>query len=459
MTDNNIKQIKFNNLDSIFSKLFHPIQKIEGTMMVYLNVRMVYQYSNYLNLWSFLKNSWFEQDFRKQNTTSDLLSEMFVKISGFMVNTIIQNERVWEAVITNIDNFTNLLDFFKNSSFFQMSTLTDIWGREVLYYKTKQISLVYNLISDITDTRFLFKVLLTKTRLVIPTLMNIYPSANWAERECWDMLGVIFLGHIDLRRILTDYGFLGYPLRKEFPLTGFLEVRYSDVHKRVVFEPVELPQELRFFDFSNPWNFNVVSNKKLDYITSSQQSVDVYDVLSQESVWQTSLTHLQSLPKSSAFNLNKVKTMLGMPTSYKSINVLYNSFNFAEESRAYFMFNPFIWGDFFSFLSQDDSFLKFIKGDKENEFFLSYILNVEFSSESKFLSYYYPLVLQYNKKHDMLNSLFNPYLNFMKHINYISFLGIMSSNLRSKLALDINKISQLSLKSLMKNPLKANLFD
>ena len=66
------------------------------------------------------------------------------------------------------------------------------------------------------------------------------------------MLGVIFLGQIDLRRILTDYGFLGHPLRKEFPLTGFLEVRYSDVHKRVVFEPVELPQELRFFDFTNP---------------------------------------------------------------------------------------------------------------------------------------------------------------------------------------------------------------
>lgn len=98
------------------------------------------------------------------------------------------------------------------------------------------------------------------------------------------MLGVIFIGHIDLRRILTDYGFLGYPLRKEFPLTGFLEVRYSDLHKRVIFEPVELPQELRFFDFTNPWNFNVVSNKKVDYISSIKSAVDIYDVLSQESL-------------------------------------------------------------------------------------------------------------------------------------------------------------------------------
>lgn len=87
----------------------------------------------------------------------------------------------------------------------------------------------------------------------MPSAAGIYPAANWYERETFDMYGVLFSDHPDLRRILTDYGFNGYPLRKDFPLTGYVEVRYDDDEKRVVYEPVKLVQEFRSFDFASPW--------------------------------------------------------------------------------------------------------------------------------------------------------------------------------------------------------------
>ena len=90
-------------------------------------------------------------------------------------------------------------------------------------------------------------------RDAVPTLVNVWPNANWLEREVFDMFGVVFAGHPDLRRILTDYGFRGHPFRKDFPLTGYVEMRYSEEAKRVVYEPVELSQDLRQFDFLSPW--------------------------------------------------------------------------------------------------------------------------------------------------------------------------------------------------------------
>ena len=87
----------------------------------------------------------------------------------------------------------------------------------------------------------------------VPSVVDIFPGADWFEREAYDMYGILFTGHPDLRRLLTDYGFEGYPLRKDFPLTGFTEVRYDDAQKRVVYEPVELRQEFRNFDFLSPW--------------------------------------------------------------------------------------------------------------------------------------------------------------------------------------------------------------
>ena len=88
---------------------------------------------------------------------------------------------------------------------------------------------------------------------VVPSAIDVFASANWAEREVWDMFGIFFSGHTDLRRLLTDYGFEGHPLRKDFPLTGYAEVRYNDTERRVVYEPVKLTQEYRDFDFLSPW--------------------------------------------------------------------------------------------------------------------------------------------------------------------------------------------------------------
>ncbi|MGE0700989.1 MAG: NADH-quinone oxidoreductase subunit C, partial [Hyphomicrobiaceae bacterium] len=95
--------------------------------------------------------------------------------------------------------------------------------------------------------------LATSESEAVPSVVSVFPTANWLERETYDMFGVLFSGHPDLRRILTDYGFEGYPLRKDFPLTGYKEVRYDDELKRVVYEPVRLAQEFRQFDFESPW--------------------------------------------------------------------------------------------------------------------------------------------------------------------------------------------------------------
>jgi len=122
----------------------------------------------------------------------------------------------------------------------------DYPGREMRF------DVVYQFLSPRLNQRVRVKVQVDDATPV-PSLMEVYPSANWYERETYDLYGVLFSGHGDLRRILTDYGFEGHPLRKDFPLTGFVEVRYDDAQGRVVYEPVKLPQEFRNFDFLSPW--------------------------------------------------------------------------------------------------------------------------------------------------------------------------------------------------------------
>jgi NADH-quinone oxidoreductase subunit C len=121
--------------------------------------------------------------------------------------------------------------------------------------RAKRFDVVYHLLSPKKNLRIRVKVQTDETTPV-PSAIPAFPSANWFEREAYDLVGILFSGHPDLRRILTDYGFEGHPLRKDFPMTGFVEVRYDDEQKRVVYEPVKLPQEFRQFDFLSPWEGN-----------------------------------------------------------------------------------------------------------------------------------------------------------------------------------------------------------
>ena len=118
--------------------------------------------------------------------------------------------------------------------------------------KEERFEVVYHLLSMRKNLRIRIKVTTDETTPV-PSAIPVFPGANWFEREAYDMYGIHFADHPDLRRLLTDYGFRGYPLRKDFPLTGYVEVRYDDELKRVVYEPVKLTQEFRNFDFQSPW--------------------------------------------------------------------------------------------------------------------------------------------------------------------------------------------------------------
>ena len=118
--------------------------------------------------------------------------------------------------------------------------------------REKRFDVVYHLLSPRKNQRIRVKCE-TDADTAVPSAIDVFPAANWYEREAYDMYGILFSGHPDLRRILTDYGFQGHPLRKDFPLTGYVEVRYDDDQKRVVYEPVKLTQEFRSFDFESPW--------------------------------------------------------------------------------------------------------------------------------------------------------------------------------------------------------------
>ena len=148
-------------------------------------------------------------------------------------------------------NIVGFVEFLKAEATCSFSTLVDITGVDYPG-RTKRFDVVYHLLSMYQNHRIRLRVSVREEEIV-PSIMSIHPSANWFEREVFDMFGILFSGHPDLRRILTDYGFRGYPLRKDFPTTGYTEVRYDEAEKRVVYEPVSLVQEYRQFDFMSPW--------------------------------------------------------------------------------------------------------------------------------------------------------------------------------------------------------------
>ncbi len=150
-----------------------------------------------------------------------------------------------------LDKIPKVVEFLKSNSAMKFSTLIDITAVDYPS-RTKRFEMVYHFLSMYTNTRIRLKAQVAEDGMV-PSIHEIHPGANWFEREVFDMYGVLFSGHPDLRRILTDYGFRGYPLRKDFPTTGYTELRYDEVAKRVVYEPVSLTQEYRQFDFMSPW--------------------------------------------------------------------------------------------------------------------------------------------------------------------------------------------------------------
>ena len=144
-----------------------------------------------------------------------------------------------------------LLNFLKNDVQCQFYSFIDLCGVDYPA-RARRFDVVYHLMSPRQNQRIRVRVT-TDEDTPVPSATEVFPGAEWFEREAYDMYGILFTGHPDLRRILTDYGFDGYPLRKDFPLTGFVEVRYDNEVGRVVYEPVELRQEFRNFDFLSPW--------------------------------------------------------------------------------------------------------------------------------------------------------------------------------------------------------------
>jgi len=141
--------------------------------------------------------------------------------------------------------------FLRDEPPFAFVSLTDVCGVD-WPQRAQRFDVVYHLLSPQQNQRIRVKVM-TDEDTPVPSITSVFPGADWFEREAYDLYGIVFTGHPDLRRILTDYGFEGHPLRKDFPLTGFVEVRYDDEQKRVVYEPVRLAQEFRDFDFLSPW--------------------------------------------------------------------------------------------------------------------------------------------------------------------------------------------------------------
>ena len=155
------------------------------------------------------------------------------------------------TVTTTRADILEVLRFLHDDSRCRFVSFTDLCGVDYPE-RAERFDVVYHLLSPTQNLRIRVK-LTTDEDNPVPSVTEIYPGAEWFEREAYDMYGILFSDHPDLRRILTDYGFEGHPLRKDFPLTGFVEVRYDEERKRVIYEPVKLAQEFRNFDYLSPW--------------------------------------------------------------------------------------------------------------------------------------------------------------------------------------------------------------
>jgi len=183
----------------------------------------------------------------------EALKELAEHVSAYLGGKVIESEIVGGEVCVTVgrDDIVSVLKFLRDDVNCQFKILIDLCG--VDYPEDEErFCIVYNLLSLTHNFRIRVKIW-TGEEEPVPSVTEIFSVANWWEREAWDMYGIYFTDHPDLRRILTDYGFEGHPLRKDFPLTGYVELRYDDEQKRVVYEPVKLTQEFRSFDFLSPW--------------------------------------------------------------------------------------------------------------------------------------------------------------------------------------------------------------
>ena len=174
-----------------------------------------------------------------------LNSELTTKIKS----SLIENNEL--TVSVDINNLYNVILFLKSDSKCKFKQLIDIFAADYPN-EVERFKIYYLFLSHENNLRIKISATFNVDEK-IPSITKIYPSANWMEREVFDMYGIKFKNHPDMRRILTDYGFVGHPLRKDFPLTGFNEVRYSEKDKKVIYEPVKLEQDYRNFDFESPW--------------------------------------------------------------------------------------------------------------------------------------------------------------------------------------------------------------
>ncbi len=190
---------------------------------------------------------------RLQDLEKKINSELTTKINSSKIS----HSQIYISI--DSEDIVDVILFLKNNEKIKFRQLIDITAVDYPQNE-KRFKMVYLFLSHEYNSRLILEYYINEDEIV-PTITNIYPAANWMEREVFDMYGIKFKNHPDLRRILTDYGFEGHPLRKDFPLTGHNEVRYSEDDKKVIYEPVKLEQNYRNFDYESPWEGTKYINK------------------------------------------------------------------------------------------------------------------------------------------------------------------------------------------------------
>lgn len=181
------------------------------------------------------------------------LEELSLAVNSARATDIVASQIAFGelAVTITLDALVPFVTYLRDDAACRFSTLVDITAVDYPE-RPQRFEVVYHFLSMYKNHRIRVKVAVGEADMV-PSILGVHTAANWFEREIFDMFGILFTGHPDLRRILTDYGFRGHPLRKDFPTTGYTEVRYDEAEKRVVYEPVKLVQDYRQFDFMSPW--------------------------------------------------------------------------------------------------------------------------------------------------------------------------------------------------------------